>query len=458
MELPAVVRGLSGETAVKLVGREEAGRAAGCMLRTVLLRDQQGVVQAITRHQDILDIAALNERLQRHLRPMPAADVTRLCQQAGLAELAALPGIINLPVVIDSAVGGLPGVAVELQSCGQVMLLPCAHFNDLAAGADRETFAVPVESVPGDHGHSPEDDAAQLHATLKRFTLLRIRQRLDDTLELPPLPETAQRIIQLRVSPNAVLGDLTAIVESDPSLAAQVVSWASSSFYAAGSQIHSVKDAVARVLGFDLVMNLAMGLALGRALNQPDDHPEGHLGYWKQAIWQAQAAATLTRLMPAGKRPAEGLAYLTGLLHNFGYLVLAHVFPPHFKLLCRGFEVNAHLDTAVLERHFLGITRESVASQLMANWGMPDEITQAIRHQKNPRYQGEHSVYARLLWLGRQLLIARGVALGPAEVVPDACYEELGLDKTAVAAQFDELINRQDSVMAMAGLANGLPV
>ncbi|MBC7184184.1 MAG: signal transduction protein, partial [Marinobacter sp.] len=63
-----------------------------------------------------------------------------------------------------------------------------------------------------------------------------------------------------------------------------------------------------------------------------------------------------------------------------------------------------------------------------------------------------HSVYARLLWLGRQLLTARGVALGAGEEVSQAFYDELGLNREQVEEQFDELVESKDSVMAMAGM------
>ena len=126
--------------------------------------------------------------------------------------------------------------------------------------------------------------------------------------------------------------------------------------------------------------------------------------------------------------------------------------PPHFKLVCRSLEVNPDIDSSVTEHYLLGITREQMAAQLMENWGMPDEVTLAIRYQKNPGYDGPHNVYARLLWLGRQLLTQRGVALGAGQVVGDDVYDGLGLDRTRVEAQFDELVESKDSIMAMAGM------
>lgn len=452
MELPATVREALSGVAPDLALRAPTPDQGDNLLRMVLLDDDQGQLQVICRQQALLDLAALNKQIGRDLRLLSRKQQARLRERLGLVQdIPAVPALTGWPTMVDAGLDKLGAVTLDFADQGGQLPLSGEQFQRMTETARRLPFAVSLEAIRVNLNR-PEEDREQLHSAIKRFTGLRIQQRLDDTLELPPLPETAQRIIHLRVNPNAVMGDLVDVVESDPSLAAQVVSWASSSFYAAAGQVRSVHDAVSRVLGFDLVMNLAMGLALGRALKQPADQPEGYLGYWQQAIWQAQSAGVLASMMRRGERPAFGLAYLAGLLHNFGYLVLAQVFPPHFRLACRAWEVNPHLDTAIVEHYLLGITREQMGAQLMSNWGMPEEIVVALRHQKNPDYRGEHQVYPRLLWLGRQLLIARGLPLGAAEEVPDSFYQELGLDRAKVEAEFDELVANRDAIMAMAGM------
>jgi len=451
MELPVSIQQALGDSAGGVSLRNVSKVSPEHLLRMILLKDREGMLQVVCRRQDMLDLEALNKAIGRDLRMMPRREQARVRQRAGLQELPALPSLTGWPTVIDRRVDQLDSVALSLAEQNLGVMMSAEDFQELTIKAVRHDIAVEVSSVPVNLDN-PDADREQFHSALKKFTSLRIRQRLEDTLELPPLPETAQRIIHLRVNPNAVMGDLVDIVESDPSLAAQVVSWASSSFYAAAGQIRSVHDAVSRVLGFDMVMNLAMGLALGRALKHPQEHPEGYVDYWQQAIWQAQSAGILASMMPRGERPLFGLAYLGGLLHNFGHLVLAQVFPPHFRLVCRSLEVNPEIDSCVIEHHLLGITREQIAAQLMENWGMPDEVTLAIRYQKNPGYTGVHGVYARLLWLGRQLLTARGVALGAGEPVEQKVYDELGLNRQAVEDQFDELVSNKDSIMTMAGM------
>ncbi|NWO08300.1 MAG: HDOD domain-containing protein [Alteromonadaceae bacterium] len=451
MQLPVMIKQALAEQASAVSLRSIDQVDPDHLLRMVLLSDAEGKLQAICRNDDLLDLASLNKGLGRDFRMMPIGEQVRVRQRVGLPELPALPGLTGWPLVVDTRVNELDYVALPLADRAQAMVLPAEEFQQLTASGRRQGFALDTASVAVNL-NNPSADRDQLHSAINRFTGLRIQQRLEDTLELPPLPETAQRIIHLRVNPNAVMGDLVDVVESDPSLAAQVVSWASSSFYAAAGQVRSVYDAVSRVLGFDLVMNLAMGLALGRALRQPSDHPDGYVDYWQQAIWQAQAAGILAGMMRGPRRPVFGLAYLSGLLHNFGHLVLAQVFPPHFRLVCRSLEVNPHIDSSVIEHQLLGVTREQIAARLMDNWGMPEEVGVAIRYQKNPEYQGEHAVYARVLWLGRQLLTARGIALGAGEPVPDAVFEELGLNREKVEERFDEMVGNKDSVMAIAGM------
>lgn len=452
MELAGAIR-RALEAASLDVRPEPAGTPTGesCRLRLVLLGDAKGQIQVICRQDDLLDLGRLNQLLGRDLRLLPQAEQVKLQSRTGLAELPALPSLAGWPAVVDQRVRASDRVVLEPVGKGVQVTLDHDQYRALTASAVELAFCVPVQTL-NINLDEPERDREQLNSAIQKFTGLRIRQRLEDTLELPPLPETAQRVIHLRVNPHATMGDLVGIVESDPSLAAQVVSWASSSFYASAGQVRSVHDAVSRVLGFDLVMNLAMGLALGKTLKQPGDHPAGFIGYWQQAIWQAQAAGVLTGLMSGKDKPEFGLAYLSGLLHNFGYLVLAHVFPPHFRLACRQWEANPGLDTAVVEQHLLEVTREQIAAELMTNWGMPEEVCLAIRQQKNPGYRGQHQDYAHLLWLGRQLLNERGLQLGPQESIPDDLYQQLGLEPSRVAERMDQLVEARDSVLSMAGM------
>jgi HD-like signal output (HDOD) protein len=107
------------------------------------------------------------------------------------------------------------------------------------------------------------------------FTPTRLKQRIDETFDLPAMPDIAQDIMKLRVDPSADAAKLAQIVSRDPSLAAQVISWASSPYYGYQGKIDSIETAIARVLGFELVMNLALGISIGKSLKVPKEGPLG---------------------------------------------------------------------------------------------------------------------------------------------------------------------------------------
>ena len=169
--------------------------------------------------------------------------------------------------------------------------------------------------------------------------------------------------------------------------------------------------------------------ALGKTLSLPKDHPHHATPYWHQSIYTAAVIEGLTRAMPRAQRPEAGLTYLAGLLHNFGYLLLAHVFPPHFSLICRHLEVNPHLCHSFVEQHLLGISREQIGAWLMRYWDMPDELSTALRFQHDPFYDGQYAEYPNLVCLAVRLLRSRGIGSGPDETIPDELLERLGLSR-----------------------------
>src|SRR5690554_1042257 len=325
--------------------------------------------------------------------------------------MPALPQVAGLLTLVDSHLLEHDSLLLDSGNGEQLIHIQREAFEQTLKDAIVCDIATPL--APLEQPEENRSDAEDIQQAITHFTELRIRQRLEETLELPPLSDTAQRIIKLRVNPNADISDLAQIVETDPSLAAQVVSWAASPYYSAPGKIKSVHDAIVRVLGFDMVLNLALGLALGKTMHLPKEGPTGELSYWQQAVYVAATIEGLVTAIAREVRPSFGMAYLTGLLHNFGVLIMAEVFPPYYKQFCRLSEANPQVTPQTIERHLLNVSRDQIASKLMELWSMPEEIVVGLRQQSNPNYQGEHAVYAKLVYLARALLRQHNIGTGP---------------------------------------------
>jgi HD-like signal output (HDOD) protein/prolyl-tRNA editing enzyme YbaK/EbsC (Cys-tRNA(Pro) deacylase) len=416
--------------------------------RSVLLQDAMGRVQVVIAADSLLDLKAVNRQLGRELHATSLDELAKFCQTHSLQTVPALPKIAGLLTLVDKNLLDRNDLLLDSGNEEQLLHLNRAEFQQILEDAIISDISQPL--APLEKEDASVSDVDQILGAVRNFTQLRIKQRLEETLELPPLSDTAQRIIKLRVNPNADISDLAQIVETDPSLAAQVVSWAASPYYSAPGKIKSIHDAIVRVLGFDMVLNLALGLSLGKTMTMPKDGPHGSLPYWQQAVYMAATIEGLVTAIPRDHRPSFGMAYLCGLLHNFGYLILAEVFPPHYQSYCQMADANSHITHQAIERHLIGVTREQLASTLMSLWSMPEEVVIALRHQNNPAYSGEFSVYAKLIFVAQRLLHQHGIGLGPKLDIPAEIYVDLHLDPAKANATVANILESESELKHIA--------
>ena len=417
-------------------------------LQATLLEDAVGAMLVLFTQDQLLDLNHLAELTGRQLVAVKPERLQRMLDKHQLGCLPGLPPLTSSPCIYDERLLQQDSLLVESGQPGVLLNISSESYKSMLGKASAARFAVPLANITLNLKR-PDDDRAEISKAVETFTARRIQKRLEETIEIPPLPETAQKIIKLRVDPDATVDDITGVVETDPALAAQVVSWAASPYYAAPGKIRSVEDAIVRVLGFDLVINLALGLALGKTLKLPKDHPQQATPYWQQAIYSAAVIEGLSRAIPRAQRPETGLSYLGGLLHNFGYLVLAHVFPPHFSLICRHIEVNPHLNHGYVEQHLLGITREQIGSWLMRFWDMPEELATALRFQNDPDYAGPHAMYANLLCLSLHLMASRGIGSEPLGDLPQPLLERLGISREKAEEAIDKVLQAEAALREM---------
>ena len=398
----------------------------------------------------LIDIGALLRAAGRELRALENNELQELCLQQEFNTVPALPGVLELPLIIDELLLDKPEVLASSGARNELIAVRGDVFTSAVQSgqAQSASFSIPVNTIPLSDDSS--GDQAQISEAVNRFTTRRIKQRLEDTLEFPPLPEIAHRIIQLSANPDADIKDLSDLVEIDASLSSQIVSWAASPYYAAPGEIKSVHDAIVRVLGFDLVMNLALGLALGKTLQVPRSGDTGYHKYWLESVYCAALVELLIKKMPAHSRPPGGLAYLAGLLHNFGFLIMAELFKPQLDLCIKYIRGNRHAGYAVCEQFLLGITRDQLAAFLFEYWQLPPGVCAAVRFQSAAEYDGEHEMLVNTLCLARSLLSEYGLTENTVSGVSAHALAKLGLDQSQVDAAMASLMAAEPDIREIA--------
>lgn len=399
------------------------GKKSAHLLRSVALESQGKVILAVLPFHAMLDVAAIAEQTESEYQVLGLQETQKLFRLCGENSFPPVADLHKFKLILEPSILDMSQVVLQSGDPSVLIQLDKVNLNLLYQECDSFSFAINLPQIIQKEGYKQASQPSE------GFTSLRMKQRIDEIFDLPTMPEIAQDIMKLRVDPSADATRLAQIVARDPSLATQVISWASSPYYGYQGKIDSIETAIARVLGFELVMNLALGISIGKSLSVPYEGPIGLLAYWKHAIYCANLAEKLCCIMPIKQRPDRGLVYLSGLLHNFGHLLLGHIFRPQFKLVNLAIEANPHIEVEIMENHILGITHQEIGSCLMKNWHMPEEVIAAVNHHSDESFWSKHAIYSNIILLANNLLNQMYVEQRPMKDIPESVFELLAIDK-----------------------------
>jgi HD-like signal output (HDOD) protein/prolyl-tRNA editing enzyme YbaK/EbsC (Cys-tRNA(Pro) deacylase) len=346
-----------------------------------------------------------------------------------------LAQVWGIRCIIDKAILSSSQVYLSAGRSQGYLSIKMADFLAMNVGSEVGHFAEPIPEYPEhDRFHVIED-----------FTHRRMLSRVQDIFELPAMPPVSEAVIHLRSSPETELADLINVIEKDPSLAAQVLSWAQSPYYGYPGKINSIEDAIVKVLGFDLVMNLALCVAVGKGLTSPPLGPTGLKTCWENAIYAAIICQEIARVCPQCN-VEPGLAYMVGLLHNLGYLITGQFFTHQHDILTENLAFNHHLNQARLEQQLIGVETTELAAALLEAWNLPKEVIEGVQFYRDPYRAHEHGYYS--LMMAATFDILAELCLVPGQVSPHAVTikAQLGLEDDHLVQVLEALQKREGDI------------
>ncbi|WP_006786473.1 HDOD domain-containing protein [Thiorhodospira sibirica] len=223
--------------------------------------------------------------------------------------------------------------------------------------------------------------------------------RIRQLNELPPIPVVAQRILTALSQEDKVsVHTLAQEIERDPGLTARIIGVANSAYFARNQQVFAVMEAISR-LGFNMVRHLALGVVLNAPFRAGDCAHLDLQHYWLRAVLVATLANLLAPRVQVEPVNA-GAAYLSGLLHRLGLLVLCAVEPQLSSQALSQYLQQPQRDEATLAQHLtavLGIEHREAGAILGQRWHLPKESIAVITHIGERDYQGEYWPLVQLI-------------------------------------------------------------
>ncbi|HHE46813.1 MAG TPA: HDOD domain-containing protein, partial [Bacteroidetes bacterium] len=218
------------------------------------------------------------------------------------------------------------------------------------------------------------------------------RRKIAQISALAPLPELAQKIMELTHEPSYSPKDLAELVKQDQSLTAKILKIVNSAYYGFPRKIGNIDRAIV-ILGFNEVSNITIAACLMQVF--PDDGEEKQLFdrrmFWTHTLGTAYIARALSGSV---KDVSRRDAFVMGLLHDLGKVVLDQHFNEVFKyLLAAAAERNEPLHK--VSHEILKIDHAEIGGIIAESWKLPPKLVRAITYHHSPGLArlDDHSVH-----------------------------------------------------------------
>ncbi|RKX28264.1 MAG: hypothetical protein DRP47_04770 [Candidatus Zixiibacteriota bacterium] len=194
---------------------------------------------------------------------------------------------------------------------------------------------------------------------------------LRDHQELSSLPQTLTEVIRISRDEGASASDLAAVLMRDPALTVKTLRLANSPYFGVGREISSMVQAV-MVLGTKSVTALALSASIYDLTDKWQSTIDRNR-FWRHSICVAVSARNLAEKV--GMKNSEE-AFVAGLLHDIGLLILEGSFPDKYARLWEPAEAGESIHR--LEENVWGTNHARVGQFLLEQWNIPKSICDAV--------------------------------------------------------------------------------
>jgi putative nucleotidyltransferase with HDIG domain len=198
--------------------------------------------------------------------------------------------------------------------------------------------------------------------------------------KLPPFSPILNKLLASLAGEDVSFSKLGDLIEKDTVVAGNIIHLVNSALYARRATITSVRHALA-LLGMDKVRNTLLGMSISRMWSQVKTPAD-----WSMARFNRHSAAVaILSDQIASRTPTEYPegAFVGGLLHDLGRLLIALGLPDEFARLVRLHQQSERSWTEC-ELELLGFTHAELSAEALEKWKFPQEVQLGVRDHHRP--------------------------------------------------------------------------
>lgn len=202
---------------------------------------------------------------------------------------------------------------------------------------------------------------------------------LDEVLantQLPALPVSAMKLLELSHDPNNGPAEYARPIEADAGLMGQILRFVNSSYFGFSREIATIPQALTLV-GVRTIKNFALWSAVFSLVPNPKFGPFDLKSLWMDSLRRAVFARCLGKAL---KLPNAEDLFAAALLQDMAIPLLLKALPQHYEQLIQRRSAEK-LRLSCLEKEVFGWDHAQAAAALCRNWRLPEEFAVLIeRH------------------------------------------------------------------------------
>lgn len=257
--------------------------------------------------------------------------------------------------------------------------------------------------------------------------------------DLPALPDTTIKVIQLADDPNSSAREIGHIIATDIAFTTRVLTIANSAYYGMPRSITTVNDAVL-ILGMSALRNLAVAASTYETLNREMSGyglPTGQL--WKHSVECAIAAQIIAKQT---RKVRMEEAFVAGLLHDVGKVILNIYVGPQFDAI-RALSELDDMPFHQAERLVLGYDHAEVGARIAEKWNLPAMHCAAIAGHHCLEMGAKAQELTAVVHVANIICKGHTITseLNTIHDEPDeAALDVLGLDESSLELIYDQMV------------------
>lgn len=274
---------------------------------------------------------------------------------------------------------------------------------------------------------------------------------INSSPKLASPPSVYNKLNTLLNDANSSAENISAVINTDPALAARLLKLVNSSYYGFPSQIDTISRAIT-VIGTAELTNLVLATSVINSFKNIPDSLINITAFWQHSLACAIASTYLAQR--CGQRAIERF-FILGLLHNIGSLVLYQAAPD----LARQAILSAQFGDEIIfkaEQRIIGFDHTEVGQALSQAWRLPTSIGEVIRYHHTPSKAENFPIETAVIHLADIVVSSAQLGTSGDNHVPPLdpkAWDLLGLNENIlpeIVEQVNEQLDDLTSVMMSA--------